>query len=184
MATWQNTSLTMLRTILNDAGCSNSDYTTSRLEELLITAAYFLPLDINFNNSYTVNVETKSISPNPISQTDGTEFISFMVLKAACMVDQSNFRNAALLQGVTARCGPAVLQTNAYGQYLKDLLTNGPCKSYEDLKQEYNFSYAGRGIIRAVMSPFVSNDFFPPHGGEAGHGMLDTNNPIRNRSSY
>ena len=49
---WQNSSLIMLRTMLNDAGCDgNNTYSTQRLEDLLITSAYFLPIDINFKNS-------------------------------------------------------------------------------------------------------------------------------------
>jgi len=168
MASWQNTSLLMLRTMLNDAGCGESKYPTSRLEDLLITAAYFLPIDINFNSTYSVDVEAYTISPDPISQTDGPEFINFMVLRAACMTDEGNFRNSALLQGVQARCGPAILNTSSYGQYLKELLTNGPCKLYEELKDGYNFSYEGKKIIRAVMSPFVSNDFYPPMGDTGG----------------
>lgn len=181
MASWQNTSLLMLRTMLNDAGCGETKYSNSRLEQLLITAAYFLPVDINFNSSYTINVEQNTISPDPIGQEDGVEFINFMVLRASCMADEGNFRNAALLQGVKARCGPAVLELGAYGQYLKDLLTNGPCKAYEELKNEYNFSYEGKRIIRAVMSPFASNDFYPPMG-DAGLGQQDTQNPYRNRN--
>jgi hypothetical protein len=161
MATWQNTSLIMLRTMMNDAGCGETRYTNARLEQLLITAAYFLPVEINFSNSYLVDVEANTISPDPIGQTDGVEFINLMVLRAACIADEGNFRTSALLQGVKARCGPAILDTNTYGQYLKELLTKGPCKAYESLKDEYNFGYDGARIIRAVMSPFVSNDFDP-----------------------
>ena len=39
----------MLRTMLNDAGCDAVRYPPQRLSDLLITAAYFLPLDINFS---------------------------------------------------------------------------------------------------------------------------------------
>lgn len=170
MASWQNTSLLMLRTMLNDAGCGDTKYSSSRLEQLLITSAYFIVVDINFDTAYLVDVEQHTISPDPIGKTDGPEFINFMVLRAACLADEGNFRNAALLQGVKARCGPAVLELGSYGQYLNDLLTAGPCKSYEDLKNEYNFSYEGRRIIRAVMSPFVSNDFYPPMGDDGDRG--------------
>jgi hypothetical protein len=170
MASWQNTSLLMLRTMLNDAGCGESKYSNNRLEDLLITAAYFIPIDVNFNSTYVVDVEAYTISPDPIGQPDGPEFINFMVLKAACIADEGNFRNSALLQGVQARCGPAVLNTSSYGQYLKELLTNGPCKVYEDVSNSYNFSYEGRKIIRAIMSPFVSNDFYPPMGDTGGGG--------------
>ncbi len=170
----------MLRTMLNDAGCSSSTYTTDRLEDLLITSAYFLQIDLNFSNTYVVDIERRTISPNPIGQTDGSEFISFMVLKAACLVDESNFRTAALLQGVKARCGPAILETNTYGQYLKELFTAGPCKTYETLKDAYNFSYEGSRIIRAVMSPFASNDF-DPGSNLGGTGQQDTNSSHRGR---
>jgi hypothetical protein len=180
MATWQNTSLLMLRTMLNDAGCGESKYSNDRLEDLLITSAYIIPIDVNFSTTYTVDVEAYSISPDPISQTDGKEFISFMVLKAACIADEGNFRTAALLQGVSARCGPASITTSNYGAYLKELLVGGPCKSYGSLVEQYNFSYEGRQIIRAVMSPFAANDFDP--GTQMGQlGMGDLQNSHRNR---
>ena len=149
----------MLRNMLNDAE-GDVKYSNNRLEKVLITAAYLLPLELNFATSYTIDVEQQQITPDPINQTDGPDFINFMVLKAACIIDEGNFRNAALLQGVQARCGPAILQTNNYGQQLKELLVEGPCKSYNTLKNEYNFGRRGADIIKAVMSPFVSNDFY------------------------
>jgi len=159
--TWQNTSLIILRTLLNDAGCDAVRYPPQRLSDLLITAAYFLPLDINFSTDFVVNVETRTITPSPIDQTDGDEFINFMVLRAACMADEGNFRTAALAQGVSARLGPASLTTSNYGQYLHMLLDEGPCKTYDRLVEVYNMSYEGSKVIRAVLSPFVSNDYDP-----------------------
>jgi len=166
----------MLRTMLNDAGCDgNNTYSTQRLEDLLITSAYFLPIDINFKSSYVVDVSAYSITPNPDSQDDGKEFVSFMVLKAACLADEGAFRNAALLQGVTARLGPASLQTASYGAQLAILLNEGPCRAFEELKKTYNFGYKGAQIIQAVMSPFASNDFFPSAGGNTGPNQYNQN---------
>ena len=177
---WQNTSLIMLRTLLNDASCSTEKYTDDRLMDLLLTSAYIIRIDINFNTTYTVDVEAYTISPDPIGQTDGTEFISFMVLKAACIADEGNFRTSALLQGVSARCGPASITTSNYGGYLKELLTAGPCKSYQTLSDQYNFSYEGKRIIKAVMSPFAANDFDP--GTQMGQlGIGDLQNSHRQR---
>ena len=163
MATWQNTSLIMLRTMLNDAGCSESTYSNKRLEDLLITSAYLLPAEANFSNDYTIDVELRTVSPDPAasSTADGVDFINLMVLKAACMADQGSFRDAALLQGVSARVGPASIQTSNYGAYLHQLLKDGPCASYKTLLERFNYSYDGKQIIRAVMSPFVSNNFDP-----------------------
>ena len=159
--TWQNTSLIMFRTMLNDAGCDAVRYPPQRLSDLLITAAYFLPLDINFSTAFVVDVEARTITPNPIDQTDGDEFLNFMVLRAACLADEGNFRTAALAQGVSARLGPASLQTSNYGQYLHMLLKEGPCRTYERLVEIYNVSYEGSKVIRAVLSPFVSNNYDP-----------------------
>jgi hypothetical protein len=159
--TWQNTSLIMLRTMLNDAGCDSVRYTPQRLSDLLITAAYFLPLDLNFSTDFVVNVEARTITPNPVDQSDGDEFINFLVLRAACLADEGNFRTAALAQGVSARLGPASLQTSNYGQYLHMLLNEGPCKTYNRLVEVYNMSYEGAKVVKAVLSPFVSNDYNP-----------------------
>ena len=169
--TWQNTSLIMLRTMLNDAGCDAVRYPPQRLSDLLITAAYFLPLDINFSSDFVVDVEARTITPSPIDQDDGDEFINFMVLRAACMADEGNFRTAALAQGVSARLGPASLTTSNYGQYLQMLLNEGPCKTYDRLVEVYNMSYEGSKVIRAVLSPFTSNDFDPSNSlGSPGMG--------------
>ena len=176
MATWQNTSLIMLRTLLNDAGCDSVRYSPQRLEDLLITSAYLLPMEVNFKNTYVVDVEARTITPNPLTPTrleDGEEFVNLMVLKSACIADEGNFRTAALAQGVTARIGPASLQTSSYGQYLGTLLHEGPCKSYAQLVELYNMSYDGSKIIRAVLSPFVANDFNPSMMG-GSIGVADT----------
>jgi len=172
----------MLRTMLNDAGCGGDNkYSTQRLEELLITSAYLLPLEINFDTTYTIDVGAYTISPNPDGESDGADLISFMVLKSACLSDESNFRTAALLQGVSARVGPAAIQTSTYGAQLATLLNEGPCKAFEELKKEYNFSYDGKKIIRAVMTPFASNSFNPTNM-LGSMGEADLQNPIRNRS--
>lgn len=177
---WQNTSLIMLRTLLNDANCNAEKYTDDRLMDLLLTSAYIIRIDVNFNTTYSVNVAGQTITPNPEGQVDEDEFISFMVLKAACIADEGNFRTAALLQGVSARCGPASITTSNYGAYLKELLVSGPCKSYQTLVDSYNFSYEGKNIIKAVMSPFAANDFDP--GTQMGQlGFGDIQNSHRQR---
>jgi len=154
---WKLIGVAMLRAMLNDIGATN--YTTERLESILVTAAYFLPIEIHFYTAYTVDVIEETLTPEPLEQRDGDDFIALAVLKAACIIDESSFRTAALLQGVTARCGPAILNTGSHGQYLKELLVEGPCKAYETMKYEYNFGYSGAKVLRAIMSPFVSNEF-------------------------
>jgi len=132
-------------------------------------------MEVHFKTAYVVDVEAKTITPDPLHPTrleDGEEFVNLMVLKAACIADEGNFRTAALSQGVSARIGPASIQTSSYGQYLGTLLNDGPCKSYAQLVELYNMSYDSAKIIRAVMSPFVANDY-NPRGMGGGLGSYD-----------
>jgi|TARA_R110000744_G_scaffold238416_1_gene355902 hypothetical protein len=167
---WKTIGRTMLRAMLDDP--SSTTYTDSRLDSLLITSAYFLPIEINFVTNYTVDIVAEAIAPDPASALDGVDFIALMVLKAACMADTGSFRTRALIQGVSASLGPASLQTGGYGAQLLNLLNLGPCKAYEELKEQYNFSYKGKQVIRAIMGPFVSNDFNP--SAQRGHFEADT----------
>ena len=55
------------------------------------------------------------------------------------------------------------------------LLNEGPCKAYSKLVELYNMSYDGAKIIRAVLSPFVANDYNPlGAGSEASDGLGGT----------
>lgn len=159
---WKQLGIIMLRTLLDDAKCAANTYTPDRLLDLLITAAYFVMVDIDFGTDFVIDLENKEITPDPLTSDDGQDFMALMVMRAACLADEGLFRNAALKSGVTARCGPAVLQVGGeHGRLLMELLKNGPCKTYEQLKKEYNFRYKGRNILHAVMSPFVSNEVDP-----------------------
>lgn len=152
---WQDTAIPILRTLLNDA-CGTITYTETRLEELSIASAHFNVQELPFSTDYTVSIPNASISPDP--ELD-VEFINFMVLRAACIADQGLFRERALLSGLEARCGPAILKTMQHVTGFQTLLTEGPCKAFEELKQDYIFG--NTDIIRAVLSPFIGNEFQP-----------------------
>lgn len=152
---WQDDGVAMLRILINDMS-STPEYATCRLEEILAVAARFIIQDISFSTVYTVNVSEVTISPDPVTDI---EFMNFMVLKAACLVDQATFRVKAALEGIKAACGPINLSVSNHIGGFKTLLEQGPCKTYAELKKEYSFG--NLSIIRGVFSPFVSNNFYP-----------------------
>ena len=156
---WQDTAIPILRTLLNDAGCGESSYTETRLEELCIAAAHFNVQELPFSTSYTVSIPNVTISPDPESDV---EFINFMVLRGACIADQGLFRERALLAGLEARCGPAILRTMQHVTGFQTLLVEGPCKAFQELKD--SFIFGNTDVIRAVLSPFVGNEFQPDVG--------------------
>lgn len=155
---WRSEMVPLLRNIINDVNEDSYTYTDARLQELLITAAQLVIVDItNLSTTYTIDMTEISISPDPTSTRDDA-FINFVVLKAACLVDQGLYRSKVLIAGIRARCGPAAIETMNHINGFKDLIDFGPCKAYETLKRDYLF---GNLSIKAVLSPFVSNDFDP-----------------------
>lgn len=155
---WQEECIPMLRVIINDNDISNLVYSDDRMEEMLVVSARYVQQEIDLTNQYTISIKNLTIAPDPQDLSDEA-MINFMVLKAACLADWSTFRTKALMSGVEARCGPAVLRTLKHLDGFKELLTEGPCAAYKKIKDEHNFG--NTDIIIAVLSPFVSNDFDP-----------------------
>lgn len=152
---WQDDAILMLRVLIGDND-SPVTYGDARLEEILIVAAKYVNKDAKFANTYTVDVNTISISPDPSTDDD---FINFLVLKSACIVDNGNARLAAAKSGIEAKCGPAQIKTLNHFQAFNDLLNNGYCKTYE--KSLFEYKVGNSSYIRAVLSPFVNSNFDP-----------------------
>lgn len=157
---WDVTMITMLRTIINDDDETAYEYSDTRLKKLLTVAAQYVKQEVKLNVTYTVDVVAPDISPDPTltASLDDT-FTNFVVLKAACIADQSLFRTKSLVAGLRARCGPAIMETKDHLKGFRDLLDVGPCKAYDTLKDEHNFTDVS--TIQAVLSPFVNNTFDP-----------------------
>jgi len=156
---WQEELGTMLRVLLDDCD-DEQTYSDSRLEQLLVLAARYVQQEVSFSTTYTISMTSVTISPDPtVTATLDDAFSNFTVLKAACLMDWNTFRQKALVAGVKARCGPAILETTEHMRGFKDLVTEGPCKAYNTLKDEYQFGNIEN--IRAVLSPFRGNNFDP-----------------------
>lgn len=156
---WPDVTIKMLRILINDMDDTNYEFSDDRLMDTLVVGAQFVNQEIDFSTTYTVNVPLVTISPDPTTGTIDDAFTNFMVLKSACFMDLSTFRTKAALAGLKAKCGPMVLETVEHMRGFKELLTVGPCAAYATLKKGWIFdnSYA----IKAIMSPFVSNNFDP-----------------------
>lgn len=152
---WQDTGITILRNLIWDND-SEVTYSDSRLEELLIVAASQIVVEIEFDTDYTVTVSTTTISPDP---EDDADFMYFMTMKAACMLDRGNARLAAMRGGLEARCGPALLRTLKHMDGFQILLKEGYCGAYKQAKKEFVFGDVA--WARAVLSPFVNENFIP-----------------------
>lgn len=162
---WQDEIVPMVRVLINDFG-STPKYTDERLTDAVVVAAQIICREITFSRVYTVSMSAKSISPDPVSVNDDT-FISLLTLKSACFVDQSTMRTKAEIEGVKANLGPVSIDVSGQINAFLQILENGPCKMYEDLKMQIQFGsdlYATN--IRAILTPFVGNKFHGPYYSE------------------
>jgi hypothetical protein len=157
---WYDEMLIMLRLTINDVA-DTPTYSDSRLVQLLSLAAMQVVQEIDvFGRRYTVNVKRLTVSPDPSAdELRDVTFMNLVVLKAACIADESSYRTQALSEGVRVSCGPSSIAVGGNLKGYLDLLKNGPCKAYADMKKQFVFMNANN--IRAVFSPFVSNDFDP-----------------------
>ena len=160
--TWDKTMVTTLRVLINDTDDCPT-YTDTRLRQMIVVAAEYTQMEIDFTTTYAINIDSPNIAPDPVVEntTNSIEFWTISVMKAACIVDQSNYRTKAAISGIEAKCGPAVLKTALHIKGFRDLIDFGPCAAYESLKTEYEFGNSPVG--HAVLSPFISNNFDPEH---------------------
>jgi len=165
---WQTDLVTMLRNVIFDVDSTNYTYTDNRLKEMLVVSSHLVTQEIAFDTTYTITISTTGISPDPTDSTDANSiaFQNFIVLKAACLADQSTLRTKALAAGVTAKLGPASISTNSNLRGFEILFNEGPCSAYSSLKWEYEMGNAK--AIRAILSPFVGNTFDPESLGGGG----------------
>lgn len=160
---WPTEMILMLRALINDMDAST--YTDSRLQDLLLAAAMVVRQEIKSDNTYTVDLIGKDISPDPSDPSDKDyNFITMVTLKAACMIDTNSMRIKASKEGIRATCGPITAEIRSGNNNGYQLLFEaGPCQAYQDLKEKINFRdpmEVGTSF-RAILSPFVSNTFSP-----------------------
>jgi hypothetical protein len=160
---WEVELVQILRVIINDLD-SPPTYTDARLKTIIVVAARYVVQEIDiFPNTYTISVTAETISPDPTdAATRDDAFIDLVVLKAGCFIDHNTLRAKALIAGVKAVLGPATLDVgggkDGFLGGLLAVLENGPCAMYEDLKRDYCI---GNIPVRAILSPFVHNQFDP-----------------------
>ena len=147
----------IIRTLINDIG-DIPQYSDERLHQAIVVAAKYVQFDVDLNNTYTLNIVSPDITPDPTVTNDDI-FISLTCLKTACIIDQSAVRTKAALEGIRAALGPASLSVGGSLQGLRMILEMGPCASYEELTSHWDVKEAT--AVRAVLSPFVGNNFDP-----------------------
>lgn len=155
--TWEEEIIRIVRVLINDLTYPY-EYSNERLLQVISVSAKYVQFDVVLDTTYTVDVTNNTISPDPTVNGDSI-FISLIGLKASCLIDQSNFRTKASLEGIRAALGPASLSTSGTLSGWKQILDHGSCKLYADLTEHWDVMNAT--AIASILTPFVGNKFDP-----------------------
>lgn len=150
--TWQNEISRIVRFLVDDLEAAT--YSDDRLEETIIVAAQLLLDTMDFNNTYTVDVDTLSLSPDPTTlSTKDNMFINALALKTACIVLGSEAKTLAA-QNYTIKDGPSSISTAGAYQAIKQMH-----KEMCDKLDKFLFDYrAGNSIAgQAVLTPYTQD---------------------------
>ena len=151
----------IVRNLINDLQ-DPVTYTDERIQQLAVVASQYVLNDLNLSVTYVVDIINQTITPDPSDpESRDTDFIGFIALKSACILDQSTFRTKAALEGIKTALGSANLSISGNLAGYKMILDQdqGPCKLYEQLTLDHNIGNAT--AVSAVLSPFVGNNFDP-----------------------
>ena len=154
---WQIEIPIMVRVLINDLSDAPA-YSDERLLQTIAVAAKYVQFDVVLDRSYTVDVVSSSLSPDPTLEDDSI-FISLLALKTACLIDQSTLRTRAALEGIRAALGPASLSVAGNIAGINLIIEKGPCAAYDELTSHWDVKEAT--AVRSVLSPFVGNKFDP-----------------------
>jgi hypothetical protein len=147
---WNTEILTIVRHLINDTDCEPT-YPDERIEQTILVAAQLVSTEIDFAQTYTINVERNQLSPDPTdsaAKDDG--FINLVSLKAACIIVGSEYK-AHSKSSIRISDGPSSIDMGGVAQNFKGLYDT-VCKQYEQAKM--NFTSINNNVGQAVLSPY------------------------------
>lgn len=91
---WQPEMTRILRHIIDDI--DGDLYSDARLEELLLVSSQLMLTQVEFENTYTIDVERATLTPDPTElTTKDNDFINLVVVKAAVVILRSELKTHA-----------------------------------------------------------------------------------------
>ena len=146
---WQNEMKVIVRHLVNDLDSSDYTFTDRRLEEAVLVAAQLASLEIAFDNTYAIDVDSVSLSPDPTSGNKDDSFINLVCLKTAQMLLGSELKTHSL-NAISLKDGPSALDLRGIVSGLK-ILFDDINKKYEEATTQYKLN----GVVgQAILGPY------------------------------
>lgn len=148
---WQGQMTTVVRHLINDVDPSNYTFSTDRVETTILVAAQLLIMNVDFNNTYDINVEASTLSPDPSdSDTKDDPFIALACLRAACIIVGSEIRKESG-NAISIKDGPSAIDLRGVTSTLT-VLYQDLCKKYDEAELDYR---AGNSVSgQSILGPY------------------------------
>ena len=156
---WKNIVIEYMRVLIGDLDCL-STYEDTRLERVAVISAFQVLNEINTDTTYTVNILTGSLSPDPSTlDTPDNTFINLIALKSSYLIISGELR-AAAMSNVSVVDGPSTISMAGRSQSLQKLASDLQSR-YELAKFLYQSGQAGQAITTpsTVTSIYPIQDF-------------------------
>ena len=147
---WQGEMSTVLRYLVDDINPAKYKYADTRIETTLLVAAQIVTLEVDFPNTYTINVEQCTLSPDPTDDTKDNAFINLVCLKAACIMVGSEIRSESG-NAISIKDGPSAIDLRGVTQNL-NLMYKDFCAKYDSLLKTYQYNNTLVG--QAILGPY------------------------------
>lgn len=139
-------------------------YTDSRIEESILVGAQLVIFDVEFDQTYVIDVDSCSITPDPTTPTRDNAFINLVCLKTACNILSGEAKiagNSAMKVKDGGRFGTSEIDTGQIYKALNEMASQA-CKDYQDARIQYQ---AGNGRAgEAIIGPYTTQ-FKQPYPG-------------------
>tara|TARA_Y100000401_G_C8321727_1_gene225701 strand:- start:347 stop:856 length:510 start_codon:yes stop_codon:yes gene_type:complete len=147
---WQNEMTVIVRHLVNDLNSSDYTFTDDRLEEAILVSAQLSALEIDFENSYTIDVDSLTLTPDPTDSSNKDDsFINLVSLKTSQMLLSSELKTHSL-NAISLRDGPSALDLRGIVTGLK-ILFDDINRRYEEAKTQYKLD----GVVgEAILGPY------------------------------
>lgn len=153
---WQDEIMVIVRELLGDVETPYT-FSDSRMEQVIVVGAQFVNSEIEFDVTYTIDVDATTISPDPTSSRDDL-FISLVSLKTACILSRALLRTTASSEGVRIKDGMGEIDVKGRFAAANEMAKSF-CDAYQKAKMEYmagNFTTV-KAIFNVVSGPNINS---------------------------
>lgn len=145
---WQEHTNIMVRHLINDMDFNNYKYSDDRINSTVAVAAQLVILELDFNEEYSVDVISQTVTPDPISDN---AFINLVVIKASMIIVGGEVKTEAS-NAISIKDGPSAIDLRGVSSTLLAMYKDLSDK-YDSLAQSYGYSGSTGKAILGPYSP-------------------------------